>query len=263
MKVLIADDEPHLLAHLKARLAAGWPELQVVAEAANGPEALRLAEETNPDVAFLDIRMPGLSGLEVAARLAETRPACRVVFVTAYEEHAVEAFEQAAVDYLLKPVGDDRLARTVGRLRAAAPGAGPGGGEGAEAAVTLPADVLRELRRLMDGASGKDRLRWIRASVGASVKMIPVEEVCYFQAADKYTAVFTREGEHLIRTPLKDLLAELDPDRFRQVHRGTVVNLAQIASARHDALGRVSLTLRDRPEAVPVSRTYAHLFRQM
>lgn len=258
MKVLIADDEPHLLAHLKARLAAGWPELQVVAEAANGPEALRLAEETYPDVAFLDIRMPGLSGLEVAARLAETRPACRVVFVTAYEEHAVEAFEQAAVDYLLKPVNEARLAKAVERLRATAPRSEATGANGG-----LSRAMLEELRRLVGGATATERLRWVRASVGQSVKMIPVDDVCYFQAADKYTAVFTREGEHLIRTPLKDLLAELDPDRFRQVHRGTVVNMAQIVSARHDALGRVSLTLRDRPEALPVSRTYAHLFRQM
>lgn len=257
MKALIADDEPLLLAHLKARLAAAWPELRIVAEAANGPAALRLAVEMRPDVAFLDIRMPGLSGLEVAARLAETLPACRVVFVTAYEEHAVEAFEKAAADYLLKPVNEARLAKAVERLRATVPGSG------AEAGGTPAPALLEELRRLIGGAPAKERLRWVRASVGQSVRMIPVDEVCYFQAADKYTAVFTRDGEHLIRTPLKDLLAELDPERFWQVHRGTVVNTAQIVSARHDALGRVALSLRDRPEPVAVSRTYAHLFRQM
>ncbi|MBL8491674.1 MAG: response regulator transcription factor [Rhodocyclaceae bacterium] len=256
MKALLADDEPHLLAHLRMKLAALWPELDIAAEAANGPEALRLADATRPDVAFLDIRMPGLDGLAVAARLADRLPDCRIVFVTAYDEYALQAFERAAADYLLKPITDERLSRTVARLRAAGPAAG------APAAAIAPA-MLMELRRLLGGTTVPEHLKWVRASVGQSVKMIPVEEVCYFQAADKYTAVHTREGEYLIRTAIKDLLAELDPDRFWQVHRGTVVNTAQIVSARHDALGRVALSLRDRPETVAVSRTYAHLFRQM
>lgn len=249
MKALIADDEPVLARHLRARLGELWPELEVVGMAANGMEALEMIEGLKPDVAFLDIRMPGLSGLEVAQRLAaDTRAGCRIVFVTAYDEFAVQAFEREAVDYLLKPVSDERLGRAVERLRR-------------RAAVAEPDDLLRRLQALLPKASA--HLAWVRASVGNDVRLIAVDEVCYFQATDKYTAVFTRDAELLIRTPIKELAEQLDPEHFRQVHRGTLVNLRQVVSARHDALGRVSLTLRDRAEAVAVSRGYAHLFKQM
>ncbi len=251
MRVVIADDEPLLAAHLKARLQDLWPQLEIAGVAANGIEARDMIEELRPDLAFLDIRMPGLSGLEaVQALSAEARRGCRVVFVTAYDEFAVQAFEREAVDYLLKPVGDERLAAAIDRLqRMPAPGAPESG------------DLLQRLTSLLPKAA--DYLRWIRASVGSDVRLVPVDEVCYFQATDKYTAVFTRDAELLIRTSIKELAEQLDPGQFWQVHRGTLVNARQVVSARHDALGRVSLKLRDRPETLGVSRGHAHLFRQM
>jgi DNA-binding LytR/AlgR family response regulator len=249
MKALIADDEQLLAQHLRTRLSALWPELEIAGLAANGIEARQMIEELKPDIAFLDIRMPGLSGLEVVQALSPaTRGACRVVFVTAYDEFAVQAFEREAVDYLLKPVADDRLALAIDRLRRPVPSAPPD-------------DLVQRLQALLPRRAA--HLSWIRASVGSEVRLLAVDEVCYFQAADKYTAVFTRDAELLIRTPIKELGEQLNPEHFWQVHRGTVVNVRQIVSARHDALGRVSLKLRDRPEAVAVSRGYAHLFKQM
>lgn len=250
MKAVIADDEPALAAHLKARLAALWPELEIVGIAGNGIEARDLIDRLLPDIAFLDIRMPGLTGLEVMAAVGpDARQDCRVVFVTAYDQFAVQAFEQEAVDYLLKPIADERLAATVARLKRS------------DGAAAEPEALLRRLQSLL--VPGGEALRWIRASVGNEVRLVAIDEVCYFQATDKYTAVFTRDAELLIRTPIKELTAQLDPQQFCQVHRGTVVNLRQVLSARHDALGRVSLRLRDRPEAVAVSRAYAGLFKQM
>ncbi len=252
MKAIIAEDEALLAEHLRSRLAALWPQLEVVGIAANGIEAKTMIEGLRPDVAFLDIRMPGLTGLEVAQALSEdARRACQVVFVTAYDEFAVQAFEREAVDYLLKPVGDDRLRAAVERLQRAP----------AVASAPRDADLLRRLQTLLPKAV--EHLRWVRASVGNEVRMVAVDEISYFQATDKYTAVFTRDAELLIRTPIKDLLEQLDPEQFWQVHRGTVANSKQIVSARHDTLGRVSLKLRDRTESVAVSRGHAHLFRQM
>lgn len=252
MKALIADDEPRLAAHLKARLAALWPQLEIAGVAANGIEARDMIEDLRPDVAFLDIRMPGLSGLEVVQALSpEARKLCRVVFVTAYDEFAVQAFEREAVDYLLKPVADERLQSAVERLQRSA-GTQPG---------AQSDDLLQRLQALLPKPA--QHLRWVRASVGNDVRLVATEEICYFQATDKYTAVFTRDAELLIRTPIKELLEQLDPAQFWQVHRGTLVNVKQIAAARHDALGRVKLKLKDRPEALAVSRGHAHLFRQM
>jgi DNA-binding LytR/AlgR family response regulator len=252
MKAIIADDEALLAEHLRGRLAALWPQLEIVGVAANGIEAKEMIERLRPDIAFLDIRMPGLTGLSVVQALsAELRRACHVVFVTAYDEFAVQAFEREAVDYLLKPVGDDRLRAAVERLQRTqeAPSA------------SQAEDILRRLRTLLPEAV--EHLRWVRASVGNEVRMVAVDEVCYFQATDKYTAVFTRDAEFLIRISIKELLGQLDPEQFWQVHRGTVVNSKQIVSARQDALGRVGLKLRDRPESIAVSRGHAHLFRQM
>ena len=252
MKAVIADDEPLLAKYLKARLAALWPQLEIAGVAANGIEAREMIEDLRPDIAFLDIRMPGLTGLEVVQTLSpEARRACRVVFVTAYDEFAVQAFEREAVDYLLKPVADDRLQSAIERLQRAAPGA----------AGAQSDDLLQRLQALLPKLA--EHLRWVRASVGNDVRLVATEEICYFQATDKYTAVFTRDAELLIRTAIKELLEQLDPEQFWQVHRGTLVNVRQIVSARHDALGRVSLKLRDRKEAVAVSRGHAHLFRQM
>jgi DNA-binding LytR/AlgR family response regulator len=249
---LIADDEPHLAAHLTQRLQGLWPALDIVATAGNGIEALERIQALRPDMAFLDIRMPGLSGLEVAARL--TVP-CRLVFVTAFDQFAVEAFEREAMDYLLKPVDDQRLGRTIARLRSslAAPPGMP------------PEALLARLRDLLAGVSAPEAgpLRWIKAQVGQTVRLVAVDDIHYFQATEKYTTVYTREAELLIRTPIKELAEQLDPEQFWQVNRGILVNVRQIAAARHDAMGRLSLHLKNRPETLPVSRGCAHLFRQM
>jgi DNA-binding LytR/AlgR family response regulator len=270
-RALIAEDEPLLAQGLKNALARAWPELQVIAIAANGVEALRLIETERPEVVFLDIRMPGLTGLEVAAELADRlnvgEPVPRIVFVTAYDEYALKAFELAAVDYLLKPVVTERLAKAVERLKAqlAAPR------EDLAALVAKLQQVIGAAPAnagVIPGAaagagSGEAPLKIIRAAVGNTVRMVPVEEVCYFQAADKYTSVVTRDAEMLIRTPLKELLAQLPPERFRQIHRGTVVNMAEVAAAVRDDAGRFSLRLKQRKETLPVSRVYAEQFRQM
>ena len=258
-RALIAEDEPLLAESLKAALARAWPELEVVAIAPNGLEALRLIEAERPEVAFLDIRMPGLTGLEVAAeiadRLGEDAPVPKLVFVTAYDEFALQAFELAAVDYLLKPVNEERLSRTVERLKASLAAAAPAEGEIAQ--------LVRTLQKVAGAqpAPGGEPLKIIRAAVGNTVRMVPVEEVCYFQATDKYTSVVTRDAELLIRTPLKDLLGQLPAERFRQIHRGTIVNLAEVASATRDESGKLSVRLKQRKESLPVSRLFADLFR--
>jgi DNA-binding LytR/AlgR family response regulator len=246
MKAIIADDEQHIAQDLSRRLALLWPELQIVAVLHDGMAAAQALQEIKPDIAFLDIRMPGQSGLDAARAAAAD---CRVVFVTAFDDHAVQAFEQAAVDYLLKPVSEERLARCVERLK-----------QRSEAA---PDALLARLQQLLATQNKPEFLRWLRIQVGQSVRMVAVEEVCYFQSADKYTTVLTRDAELLLRTPLKDITEQLDGKQFWQVHRGTIVNAEQIVSAHHDLLGKVSLILRDRPEKIAVSRSYAHLFKQM
>ena len=250
LRALIADDEPHLAEHLRTRLAAAWPELEVLPLAANGLEALRLVNDESPQVAFLDIRMPGLSGLDLAGRI---EPRTHLVFVTAYDEYAVEAFEREAVDYLLKPVTDERLARCIERLKRKL------------AAAEQPAElaqVLSRLAQVLPGAA-RGRLRWVRALKGEAVQQIAVDDVLYFQAADKYTCVVTREGESLIRTALAELAEQLDPEVFWQIHRSTLVNMNAVASTRRDLGGRVFVKLKDGHTELPVSRAYAHLFRQM
>jgi DNA-binding LytR/AlgR family response regulator len=248
---LIADDEPRLARYLAERLSVLWPDLCIVGLAENGPAAEALLRDEAPDIAFLDIRMPGLTGLEVARRAARDT---QVVFVTAFDQYAIDAFDRAAVDYVLKPVSDARLAETVERLKArlAAPRA-----DDVQAALAV-------LARLTGAsAATRERLAWIRASVGDQVRLINVEDVCYFQSNDKYTSVFTVDGEALIRTPLKELCDGLDPTRFWQVHRGTIVNVAQIRSTDRDLSGRVTLALKSRPERILVSRAYAYRFKQM
>ncbi len=258
-RALIAEDEPLLAASLKSALATAWPALEVIGIAANGPEALRLIESQRPEVAFLDIRMPGLTGLEVAAELAdrldEGSPVPRLVFVTAYDEFALKAFELAAIDYLLKPVSPERLAVTVERLKASLLPAPSN-----EADLSA---LVRKLQQVMTTSQpqGVEPLRIIRASVGSTVRMVPVDEVCYFQAADKYTSVVTRDAELLIRTPLKELLSQLPADRFRQIHRGTIVNLNEVGTAIRDETGRLSVHMKHRKESLPVSRVFAELFR--
>ena len=248
-RALIADDEPHLAEHLRARLRALWPELEMLPLAANGIEALRAINEDSPTVAFLDIRMPGLTGLELAGRIGG---GTHVVFVTAFDQYAVEAFDRDAVDYVLKPVTDERLAKSIQRLR-----------RKIAAAEKPPAleEVLGRLARALPPAAG--HMRWVRASKGEVVQHIAVDDVLYFQAADKYTCVMTREGESLIRMTLAELTAQLDPAVFWQVHRGTVLNVSQVASTRRDLGGRVLVKLRSGNIELPVSRAYAHLFKQM
>jgi DNA-binding LytR/AlgR family response regulator len=246
MKAIIADDEQHLAEDLRRCLALLWPELQIAAVLHDGMAAAQALQELKPDIAFLDIRMPGQSGLDAAR---EAAAGCRVVFVTAFDDHAVQAFEQAAVDYLLKPVSDERLQRCVERLK--------------QHSAVAPDALLARLQQLLATQSKPEPLRWLRIQVGQSVRMVAVEEVCYFQSADKYTTVLTCDAELLLRTPLKELIEQLDPEQFWQVHRGTIVNAKQIVSAHHDLLGKVALTLRDRTEKVAVSRSYAQLFRQM
>ena len=246
MRALIAEDETHLADDLVRRLARLWPELNIVGVVQDGLAARQALIELAPDIAFLDIRMPGLSGLDAAK---SAPPACRVVFVTAHDEHAVAAFEQAAADYLLKPVSDARLEKCITRLQQATP--------------PQTDALLAQLQNLLGTAAKPEPLRWLRAQVGQDIRLIAVADVCFFQATDKYTSVVTRDGEFLLRTPLKELAAQLDPELFWQIHRGTLVNVQQIKAARRDLLGRFALTLRDRPETLAVSRSYAHLFRQM
>lgn len=246
MRAIIADDERHLAEDLRRRLLALWPELKIVAVVHDGIAAEQVLQELKPDIAFLDIRMPGQSGLDAARNVSM---ATRLVFVTAFDDHAVQAFEQAAVDYLLKPVSVERLERCVERLQ--------------QGSLFAPDAMMTRLQKLLATPAKPEPLRWLRIQVGQTVRMVAVEEVCYFQSADKYTTVLTRDAELLLRTPLKDLIEQLAPDQFWQVHRGTLVNVKQIVAAHHDLLGKVSLSLKDRPEKVAVSRSYAHLFKQM
>jgi len=255
-RALIADDEPRLAAYLRERLATVWPELAIVGVAGNGPEALRLIEEHDPDILFLDIRMPGLSGLEVARRVAND---AHVVFVTAYDKYAVEAFEREAADYILKPVTDERLQETVRRLTARLDKASPP--ERLAAALETLGRILPSLGGSALG--GPPRLAWIRAAIGNQVRLIAVDEVCYFRASDKYTSVFTRDGEALIRTSLKELTEQLDPQIFWQIHRGTIVNVEHVAATTRDLSGRTTVKLKSRPETLAVSRAFVHRFRQM
>jgi DNA-binding LytR/AlgR family response regulator len=248
---LVADDEPHLVKALQMQLATLWPELNIVAVARNGVEAADLIAKLAPDLAFLDIQMPGLTGLEVAQGIEGNT---RVVFVTAYDEYAVQAFEQEAIDYVLKPVKTERLQRTLERVRRA---------------IAAPADdphLLAALQRLLPLAATSvppERLRWVRASSGELTHQIAVDDVLFFRADDKYTCVQTASAEHLIRTPIAELGAALDPGQFVQVHRSTIVNLAFLTGTRRDEASRLFLRLRGHAQELPVSRAYVHLFKAM
>lgn len=261
---LIAEDEPLLAAALRADLAALWPDLVLLPTQADGRGALQAALAHQPDVCFLDIRMPAMTGLEVAAALAEdwpeaagSRPFPLLVFVTAYDQYAVQAFEAQAVDYLVKPVQRERLAACIERLRQRLADRAPQGDALAQA--------MAQLRALLGQAAPapQPRLEVIQAQVGNLVHLVPVDQVLYFEAADKYVRVVTAEREHLIRLSLRELLPQLDPRVFWQVHRGTVVQARCIASAQREESGKVTLTLKGRPEKLVASRLYAHLFKGM
>lgn len=273
LRALIAEDEPILAQALQAALARLWPELSV-ATVGNGIAAIEQALAQPPDVLFLDIKMPGKTGLEAAQELAEDWPDDTgfplVVFVTAYDEYALQAFEQAAVDYVLKPVGDERLARTIARLKERMAQNERMQQQSRPQARQQPghdelARIIEQLRALAPQAAAPagERLRFIRAGVGNQVRVIPVEEVVAFQASDKYVTVLTVDGEVLIRTSLKELLPQLDPACFWQIHRGTVVNASRIHSAVRDDAGKLAVRLHGVPKPLPVSRLFAHLFKQM
>jgi len=252
LKAVLADDEKSLCAHLKGLLQQAWPDLHICGEARNGVEALALIEKHRPDVAFLDIKMPGMSGMEVAHRTAVL---CRIVFVTAYDQFAVQAFENEAVDYLLKPVEPERLARTIQRLK-----------ERLEKRDLDPAPiqaVLKSLQERLAAAAPAPYLKWIKAPDRQSLRLIAVEEICCFQAQDKYTVVQTEREEFLIRKPIKELLEELDPQTFWQIHRSTIVNAAWIDKISPSLTGSYVLTLKRRPGTFSVSRGYRDRFKSM
>lgn len=250
---VIAEDEALLRQALVDGLRSAWPELDILAECEDGAEALEALAEHQPDVAFLDIRMPGLTGLEVAASLSDTSPRTQVVFVTAYDQHAIEAFEHGAIDYLLKPISPERLAATVDRMQLRA------GGD----ADALAALVAKLENALPAADNARPPLTWITASAGRETRLILVDEVAYFRAADKYTTVVTADGEALLRTPIKELLGMLDPNVFKQVHRSTIVNLKAVAAVTRDDAGRGTLRLKSRPETLAVSQPFMALFRNM
>ena len=244
---VIAEDEPLLRGELKETLAALWPELAIGAEAANGLEALQAVAAVEPDVLFLDIQMPGATGLDVA-RAASGK--CHVVFVTAYDMYAVAAFEQGAVDYVMKPFTPTRLATAISRVR--------------ERMKSAPANLDVLLTTLAERSRrARQFLRWISVAQGRTVRLITADEICYFQADNKYTLVVTSTGQSLITKTIKELADELDPEVFLQVHRGTIVNINAIAAIHRDLHGRFQIRLKQRNEALQVSASFAHLFRHM
>ena len=248
---LIADDEAPMREQLRMRLQEAWPELRIVAEAANGMEAVAMAEVQQPDIVFLDIRMPGMGGIEAAKQLY---PRCHIVFVTAYDQYALDAFEQGAIDYLLKPVTPARLQTTCERLRARL--------------TRAPQDIgaqLAELGNLLKGggAARPNYLKWIQAQVGGSLRMVSTREVLFFQADDKYTCVQTATAQLLIRKTLKELADELDPDEFWRIHRSTLVRVDAISEVARDLRGRQMLRLRNWAGELEVSRNHTYLFQQM
>ena len=280
---VIADDERLMREQLRARLAEVWPELQIVAEAKNGQEAVQLTEQHHPDLVFLDIRMPGMTGVEAARAIAQLPsfddtpdgwPGCEMVFITAYDQYAVEAFEQGVVDYVLKPAERERLMMTVRRIekRLAQRSAGAQAGGDAEALADTAADagpsaahlqqLLQQLSRQMN-PNAAPHLRWIQATVGQSIQMIPVEDVLFFISDEKYTRVQTATLEALIRKPIKELLDELDAGMFWQIHRSTLVNARAVAGVSRDMRGRQLVSVKGHPEKLEVSRSFTGLFKGM
>src|SRR6476469_2265955 len=269
---VIADDERLLREQLRARLLEVWPELEIVGEAKNGTEAVELVEEHHPDLVFLDIRMPGMNGIEAARAIAQLpvddegampenrRPwrGAEIVFITAYDQYAIEAFEQGVVDYVLKPAERERLQVTIDRVRKRLANQGSDGAPDASGMQSL----LQKLAEKMDPGA-VPRLKWIQATVGTSIQMIPVDDVLFFISDEKYTRVQTASLEALIRKPIKELVAELDAEQFWQIHRSTLVNARAIAGVSRDLRGRQLVAVRGHPEKLEVSRSYAGLFKGM
>jgi DNA-binding LytR/AlgR family response regulator len=252
LKAIIADDEEQLRIYLKSKLAELWPELIICGEAENGLEALKLIETCRPAIAFLDIKMPGLSGIEVAQKISTN---CRVVFITAFDQYAVEAFENEAVDYILKPVTDKRLEKTIKRLK-----------KQISDISNPPTDFSATMDRLLAAIKDKQPsgyLKWIKVRHGEEVRLIAIDEVCYFKAEDKYTVVRTLDGESLIKKSIQQLTEELDPAQFWRIHRGTIIGVNHVAVVNRSFAGRLTLRLKGLSETLTVSRSYAHLFKQM
>jgi DNA-binding LytR/AlgR family response regulator len=267
VRALIADDERLMREQLRARLAEVWPELEIVAEAKNGLEAVQLTEAEHPDLVFLDIRMPGMTGVEAARKIAQLPtyedsadgwPGCEVVFITAYDQYAIEAFEQGVVDYVLKPAERERLTLTVERIRKRLSQRG-------QEDSSAPAGMQQLLQKLSAqlNPNAAPHLRWIQATVGQSIQMIPVEDVLFFISDEKYTRVQTAAVEALIRKPIKELIDELDAHQFWQIHRSTLVNTRAIAGVTRDMRGRQLVSVKGHPEKLEVSRSFTGLFKGM
>jgi DNA-binding LytR/AlgR family response regulator len=245
---IIAEDEPILRQQLQAKLAKLWPDLEIIASVEDGAAALEALEDRTPDFMFLDIQMPEMTGVEVARHVGSRS---HVVFVTAYDQYAIQAFETGAVDYVLKPATDDRLALTIERLKAKL--------------ASPPVDMNSLLAKLSEQLAGgkREKLQWIKATIGQTLRMIPVEEVLFFQSDEKYTRVVLPEGEALIKTPIRELLDGLDPEVFWQIHRSTLVNVSAIAGVTRDFRGQAHVKIKGKDESLVVSRIYSHLFKQM
>lgn len=268
-RAVIADDERLMRDQLRARLAEVWPELQIVAEAKNGLEAVQLVDEHRPDIVFLDIRMPGLTGVDAARQIAQMAPRedaedellPEIVFITAYDQYAVEAFEQGVADYVLKPAERERLQLTVDRIRKRLAARGAAEPDAPPAAPLQ--QLLHQLSARLNPQAQPQYLQWIQATVGQAIQMIPVAEVLFFVSDEKYTRVQTAQVEALIRKPIKELVDELDPQRFWQIHRSTLVNVNAIAGVTRDFRGRQIVSVKGHPEKLEVSRSYTGLFKGM
>ena len=251
-RAIIADDEKELRVYLRSLLSQVWPDLEICGEAANGEEVLELVESERPHISFLDIKMPGLTGMDVAKKIAGLS---YIVFVTAYDQYALEAFEREAVDYLLKPVSKKRLIQTIARLK-----------ERLNAASSPPTqltEVVEQLLARITPKAGNDYLHWIKAQYRDGIRLISVEDVDYFKAEDKYTLVITKEGESLIKKGIKELVDELDPAKYWQIHRSTIINVSRIDKVSRSQTGRGIIKMKEREELLTVSRSYLHLFKQM
>jgi DNA-binding LytR/AlgR family response regulator len=245
---ILAEDEPILRTQLEGKLAKLWPELEITASVEDGAAALEALEDRVPDFMFLDIQMPEMTGVEVARHVAGR---AHVVFVTAYDQYAIQAFETGAVDYILKPATDERLAVTIERLKAKL--------------ATPPADLNAVLTRINEqlGGGKREKLQWIKATVGQNLRLIPVSEVLFFQSDEKYTRVVLADSEALIKTPIRELLDGLDPELFWQIHRSTLVNANAIAAVTRDFRGQAHVKIKGKDDSLVVSRIYSHLFKQM
>lgn len=249
LTAIVADDEDLIRANVVRLLERLWPELTITGQARNGPEALALLERTAPDIAFLDIQMPGMTGLDVAKK---SRGRCSIVFITAYDQYAIQAFESEAVDYILKPVNPDRLAGTIARLR-----------QRCREQYPASREQIQKVIQLIENRDPPDYLNLITVKTGEELRFIPVAQVIFFKAEDKYTIVQTASHEFLIKMSIKDLADRLDPDQFRRVHRNAIVNLEKIQAVHRSFTGQMVIRLGDTDRKIPVSRAYTHLFKAM